>query len=757
MSRMISSSGGGNFRYPTSPTSGTYTWKPLRVGAGGFIRGMDLALVDNTMVGRTDTYGAYVWNSFAIGVGPAFGNGMWEQLCSPDRFPLSDIASTTPGAQESFFANGGVHEIRIAPSNASIFYMGYVGNLYKTTNRGLSWVKCAGWTTLTANEMPTNNGFAQSGPKAAIDPINPNRVFYGVGFGSAGNVLKTLDGGATFATISAGQIAQAATGGTVYNIAFDPRASTQSGGNSNVIYCFSDGSGLYKSTDAGATWVLQNSAGMPTSCLQMEVNSANGDVWIVSNNGTTQSLYKYSGSTWTHVTAATSFGVPWATIAFDPNNSSNILLCQQGASVLVVSGSTDGGATWNNNSNGAMVATDVPWLALDHVLNPGRVVCDNNHTYYASDGEGVWFLSQPPASAAFNITSRSAGIEQLITNALISPPGGNPVVFSWDRAAFVIVNPKAYPSTYYPGSSLAGSTSAEINPGWDGDWASADPSFICCFADAVNGCFYSLNKGLTWSDFAHSPPPRIGGMIAASTNLNMVAGTSNNGTLYYTLDRGATAWVSLESYFNTNFGVPLISSGHTGWGNSYVDNRHNLAADRVLANTFYAFNDGSGGAGGGVYRSTDGGQTWTLRSTPTFLGNYSWLKSVPNIGQTSTSGHLFFGTGIGAAPHPAAQPLYRSTDGGLNWSDVNSLLRDVFAFGFGKNDKGSYPAIGAYGYYNGVGGFWVSKDNGVSFVKFGELTLYGTSDIVDALTGDSNTTDVWYVGLHDSGSAYYGP
>src|SRR5207244_5575668 len=36
-------------------------WKPLDIGGGGYVTGIDIA-PDNTMVVRTDTYGAYIWN-----------------------------------------------------------------------------------------------------------------------------------------------------------------------------------------------------------------------------------------------------------------------------------------------------------------------------------------------------------------------------------------------------------------------------------------------------------------------------------------------------------------------------------------------------------------------------------------------------------------------------------------------------------------------------------------------------------------------
>jgi hypothetical protein len=727
-------------------------WKPLRVGAGGFIRGMDLAILDNTMVGRTDTFGAWIWNSALAA--PNGTTGMWEQLCSPDRFPVGDIASLIPNGQESFTANGGVWEITIAPNATSIIYMGYLGNIYKSIDKGKSWSLTPGWSRLTANEMPTNNGLAQSGPKMAVDPINSLRVFFGTGNAAAGVARYTLDGGTTFNVISTAQIAAATANSTMYNVAFDPRVSTQSGGISQVIYFFSGGNGLYKSIDGGTNWTLQNSVGMPTTCLDLKVNPSNGDVWVVSNNGTLNSVYKYSGTTWTHVTAATSTGVPFASIAIDPNTPLNMILFQQGSFPTYLSVSSDGGTTWNTNSSITLVSNDIPWLSIDHGLNVGRAFYDNTGKIIASDGVGFWTTTQPPTTGAFSITSQSAGVEQLITNQIISPPGGYPVVASWDRAGFTIINPNQYPNTYYPGTK---GSANEIVAGWGVDYATSDPTFICIYADAQKP-FYSTNKGITWQDMVSTPPVRTGGAIAASTPLNMVVITSNNGTVYYTTDGGNT-WNSLETYFNTTYSIPLISSGNTGWGNAYYDNRQYICADRVAPNTFYLYNDGGGVRGLKIFKSSNGGSTWSLQSsTPGFVGFYGSLKSVPQLGSsTDTTGHLFFTAGSQGGTHPASQPLYRSTDGGVTWPNANTLIQEAIAVGFGKNDQSTlYPAVGFYGWYNGVGGFWVSKDNCSTFTKFGDLSLYGTSDIVSTLTGDANVADTWYVGLHNSGSAYYG-
>ena len=55
----LSSDGSGG-TVVVDPTSSN-TWQPLPIGAGGYVRGIDIA-PDGTMVARTDTYGAYLWN-----------------------------------------------------------------------------------------------------------------------------------------------------------------------------------------------------------------------------------------------------------------------------------------------------------------------------------------------------------------------------------------------------------------------------------------------------------------------------------------------------------------------------------------------------------------------------------------------------------------------------------------------------------------------------------------------------------------------
>src|SRR6516165_7031336 len=106
----------------------TNTWQALPIGAGGFLTGLSIAQ-DGTMVVRTDTYGAYIWNG-----------SEWQQLITATSMPaaFATLSNIQYGSQN--YAQG-VYEIQIAPSDSSILYMEYEGDVFKSTNKGASWTQ----------------------------------------------------------------------------------------------------------------------------------------------------------------------------------------------------------------------------------------------------------------------------------------------------------------------------------------------------------------------------------------------------------------------------------------------------------------------------------------------------------------------------------------------------------------------------------------------------------------------------------------
>ena len=670
-------------------------WKPLRVGAGGFIRGMDIA-PDGTKVIHTDTYGAYLWDGT-----------QWDQLVSTSTIPsIVDVNN-----------NMGVYEIRIAPSNSNIFYMSYLncsgcaGGIFKTINRGATWTK-TNFTDTNDSQAEANGTYAQDGQKMAIDPINPNVVY--VGTETAG-LWVTSDGGNTWTNIPSGTIPY---GPAITGITFDPSSGT-TGGKTNTIYASSWGNGVYELTNAGVSW--SHLSGGPTSVQNAEV--ANGIYYAA--DGT--SAWKYSGGVWTNMVNEGGNGAH--SIAVDPSNGSHIVVASPGGTLDV---STNGGSTWtglNFSPGSTRVATDVPWLAWTNetYMTSGNMIFDPTASdkLYFAEGIGVWYATAPNSMVAFNWNSQNTNIEQLVTDQIISPPGGNPIVASWDRPVFRINNPDIYPSTHGPSNAVA------ISRGYSADYASNNPSFIVVATDN-NGVIISNDGGSTWSATTGSAPSGYGGDIAAASSTDMVQ-VPFNGNPAYTKDGGAT-WATVSG---------VTSSG---WASYY--NRFIVAADRVNIGTYYLYN------GSGVFRSTDGGATWTEVETGELI-SFDWysseLEAVPGM-----AGNLFYAAGQ-ASPDslnsPQNENFLHSVNGGVTWTAVPNV-KEVKSFGFGAPAVGTTtPSIYIAGWVNSHYGIYRSIDNGATWTQIGLWPVHSL-DAVSTVSGDMNTFGRVYVGFSGSGSAY---
>jgi hypothetical protein len=364
-----------------------------------------------------------------------------------------------------------------------------------------------------------------------------------------------------------------------------------------------------------------------------------------------------------------------------------------------------------------------------------------------SAGTGVWSASVPtsgvPSSAnnwSETFNDMSVGIENLVANEIAVPPGGAPVLASWDRPFFYISNLNAYPSTYGPVDSDV------IVAGWSVDYASSSPSFLVGLADwwGSEESGYSTNGGQTWTKFASAPPGAgssyMGGTIAASTPQNFVWAPADSNSPYYTLNGGVT-W------------SPVTLPGVTAWAGfdyAYYFDARTVTADRVLANTFYLYDPGKG-----VFETANGGATWTnvhpgyIESNSSLAGYNSSIKSVPG-----EAGNLFYTAGIqGNGASPSQAGFYQSTNQGATWAAVPNVLEAV-AFGFGAPAPGqTYPSIYVVGYVSGVYGIWMSGDIAKTWTQIGTYPT-GELDQIKTISGDMSNFGVVYVGFGGGGYAY---
>ena len=226
------------------------------------------------------------------------------------------------------------------------------------------------------------------------------------------------------------------------------------------------------------------------------------------------------------------------------------------------------------------------------------------------------------------------------------------------------------------------------------------------------------------------------------------------GGVWYTTNAGSS-WTRARLP-----GVPTTQPP-SGWGGGgeYFNSRH-VCADEVTTGTFYAYNDEAPG----VYRSTDGGATWTrIYGRRLGLTNNGQIRAVPG-----NTGHLFHFQGWGPAPHPQSGfRLNRSIDGGAVWSTVSNMV-EPRAMGFGAIKPGqNYPTIYVAGWGTGtdyvVGsltrqwGVWRSVDNCATWQRMSDATFgawpVGNLDNIKSLGGDSSTYAKVYIGFQGSGYA----
>jgi hypothetical protein len=364
-------------------------------------------------------------------------------------------------------------------------------------------------------------------------------------------------------------------------------------------------------------------------------------------------------------------------------------------------------------------------------LGDARFDPTENNKLYFSEGIGVWWTNWPKTFSASTYYSQSVGIEELVSTEIIAPPGARPLAGVWDRGFFRIDDPDKYPSQYHI-------VDGTFTAGWGLDYASADPTFVVALNTWAGNhkSGHSNDSGKTWQLFASQPTKdQHGGCIAAATASNIIVVPANNGLPVYTKD-GGRSWTALAG--DTTKPLPK-----DGWIHAFYVKSHIVAADRVRVGTFYLYNSIHG-----VYRTTDGGDHWSLVHSGPVANNSGWnarLRAAPGH-----AGHLWYTSGSGSG---ITGQLMRSMDGGANWRAIPNLL-NVVDFGFGKSrSPDGYPAIFIFGKVKGILSVWRSDDQGANWTDLGRYPNNNV-DYIKTINGDMNTFGTVYVGFGGSGYAY---
>ncbi|HET7452826.1 MAG TPA: hypothetical protein VFL12_08805 [Thermoanaerobaculia bacterium] len=577
---------------------------------------------------------------------------------------LVAVPSFGAGRHSAFLTGGPeggvVIQAVFSPADKNIVVAcGYFGSIYYSEDGGQTW-------TRTRNAGALGGAFT-----AAFDPSSPSVVYAGATIG----VGRSADSGKTWTVVSHGL-----PDNRVNALFVDPAHSGTVLAGTAV--------GLYRTTDSGADW-SPFGTGLPAgiSVDQLSADPSNPQTLLANTSYGTVFRSTDGGATWGNVS-----GLPPSPsideVRFDPTTPGRAF-----AGASTVYRSTDHGASWNAVSDSSFLGTVNEFAFL-----PGVVLVATNDALEKSTNGGVSWTKVhngiPASETFFNGVAVSPGPSPIIIAAVEA----NGIVRSTDGGATwavakagmignvsptsIAIDP-SNPKRVVAGLNFSGAVHTS-DGGRSWTWipdlgagtvysAIDVPGAAGHFVVGAFGTYSSTDGGNTW----HQSSPQILDNVYA-----LAAGTSTTHPLFAgTLAMGV--WRSTDgggSWHQTAAGLP--SGGE-------VDA---LAVGPAPASVVYA-----GLSDGSVWRSGDSGGSWQPAGSPDSTGVNS-MAADPNHANV-----LYAATENG---------VYKSTDGGSSWSSLNAALGYSGA-SFGMAMPAQEPGtvfVASFG-----GGAFVSHDDGATF------------------------------------------
>ena len=563
---------------------------------------------------------------------------------------------------------GSFTSIKISPVDPDVIFAGVDSNdmsLYKSDDAGETWklVHITGHTS-----------------GIAVNPNDPDVVVYSI---LEGPMHRSSDGGDTWLPVDTGSVRiqrsdPASVGANIFTtVVFAP-------GNGRIAYAATvDGmhrSGtdrgpinLFASRNEGATWELAGTCPTCGGIKSLAVDPRDHEVvWAATNNGV--QLSRDGGKTWSGnliedlVHRSETYGV-----ALQPGNPDTVLLASAESGMFR---SSDGGATWSAVNIGLGTRE----------LHEVTFAPSNSNVAYVASHEGVY----RSADAGQTWQARSRGLGYLFTTPIAVDPRDEDILYVGSASEVYTTHPVHFHAGLHEGEGLYKSIDGGRN------WYRSDvgideaklvqmsthpllPFNLWAAGESGRGAFFSPDAGGTWlfspNHAAHYPM-----VFAFSRSFpTTIALTSwqNDGELMSSVD-GAYNWIDL---------TPRVAAGiseETKALGLYDDEKrrwlhlHGLAISEADEDIIYVGsvhdtvypNVDFNLKGAHIFKSVDGGVTFKEISNGFPIETHTSINAIvvnptdPDIAYAMTTLHETE-TAIG---------IYKTIDGGENWSPVNDGL-----------------------------------------------------------------------------------
>jgi photosystem II stability/assembly factor-like uncharacterized protein len=550
-------------------------------------------------------------------------------------------ASWAPSVSGLPINNNGVLALDIAASAPTTLYLSnHLNNgsvIFKSTDGAASWTSAStGMAALLVRDI-------------AVHPTDPNVVYVA---GVFDGVFKTTDGGQTWSAANNG-ITDAVTTMTI-----DP---------SNPSTVYASGNALFKSTDGGSSWTTL--ASFPSIGGDHLVVRPDNPAILYAAGGLTDLVYESldGGATWTGLGASFLDGVEL--LAIDPHTPTHLY-----------AGTRQGMFRWNGSS-WSNVSTGIQWDVMESVAFD---VVNSGVIYVGTGGGGIY----KTVDGAATWQHASTGLQALPMEAVaIDPVDPNKVYAATNGGLTSSTDGGANWSVVM---SRVASVAIIVDP--------SDPATIYS-AGVFDGIDKTIDGGATWFEIETGLglAPQFGALAMDPTDPDVLyGGLVFDKGLFKTVDGGAS-WTDIEG---------------TLVGNDY----YAIAVAPSAPSTVYVGTEIEG-----IFKSTDAGATWTAVNTGISIGTFSRIDTIAVHPGDANLVYI-------AANHPIGFGglVYKTTDGGASWTALAGLGDGVLAIRIDPGDADVlYAATSSNGVYKSrdAGATWSQLNAGLTELRVTDLAI----------------------------------